>query len=140
MNNVPIAAFLDTVGADESSGEITVKRISEWFGWSRWTAWRWLSKLEQDYGDKVVSRMPDGTMFTTRQGLTKAAATVQPPIDTRVSRRLMDLEEKVQQQQELINGLSREVIEFRRKARDWFRTHDHGHRIEKSVVHARNRP
>jgi hypothetical protein len=108
------------------TAEVCAQDIANWYGWSRWKAWRWLVALERQHGADVVYRR-GRKLFTTRAGLERVAATKPPEIDSRIERRLADLEAKAREQDARLDGISRDQIEFRRKAREWFKRYEKEH-------------
>jgi hypothetical protein len=95
---------------------ITVADIARDRGWHRVTAYRWLKAIEDEHGDKVVSRR-GRTLIADAEALAKVA---QPPVEELLRQalnRIALLESAYRGQDLRINGISRDLVDLRRRAR-----------------------
>lgn len=102
------------------SKTLTVSDIADLRACHRTTAWRRLSALREKYGDSVVW-LEDGKLVTTTEALARVQADEPAPPDPRLLRRIEHLESEYEEQEKRIDGLSRELSEFRRKSAEWLK-------------------
>lgn len=101
-----------TVHTSASLPELSAADVARARGWSRTTAWRWLSALEREFGPSVVSRR-GRRLFTTASALARVAPTAG---DDRTRSRIEALETTVAEQGRRIDTL---VREFRAAVEEW---------------------
>ncbi len=105
--------------------KVTARTIADWYGWSRWKAWRWLCHLEKSgkttpSGTPVVRRggKAGKTLYTTRKLLEFVKEDVPTRIDSLVENRLLDLENFRRGAESMQSGTSRDMLNLRREVRE----------------------
>ena len=95
--------------------ELGVGEVARRKGIHRETARRWLKDLELRYGTAIVYRRC-GRLYTTDVALMKVSP---PNPDPRLAREVAELRKRVAELEKRDDAHARELLEFRRQARDW---------------------
>ena len=96
---------------------VTVADIARSKGWHRATAHRWLSAIEKEYGNRVVWRR-GRTLIADAEELARVA---KPSVDESLRQalnRIALLESSYKAQDLRINGISRDLVDLRRRERE----------------------
>ena len=97
-----------------SDGLLTVAEIAADRGWDRTTAWRWLRRLEREYGARLVRDPRTRSLCIGRIEFARVSALVVAAKKKNADPQIQTILERLDELEARQNGLAREVATLRK--------------------------